>query len=94
MDAFKLNFHHGGKFIVNGGSWLYVGGQLGYIDISDLDKWSYFELEKEVKKLYPSLKSIAYLKSGMTFNEGLTFLTNDNDCWIILTWVSDESIEV
>ena len=61
MDAFTMNFHHGGKFVIIGGSWSYVGGQLGYIDIIDLDKWSYFELEKEVKKLYLNLKTIAYL---------------------------------
>ena len=30
----------------------------------------------------------------MTFIEGLTFLTNDNDCWVMLTRVSEGSIEV
>ena len=62
MDAFIMNFHHGGKFVVNGGFWSHIDGQLGYRDITDLDKWSYFGLEKEVKKLYPGLKTIAYLK--------------------------------
>ena len=26
IDAFTMNFHHGGTFVVNGGSWSYVGG--------------------------------------------------------------------
>ena len=72
MCPFTINLYHGKKFIENKGYWSYVGGILGYLDI---DKCSYSELEKYVRKglAYPSIKRIAYLKTGMSFSEGLTF---------------------
>ena len=30
----------------------------------------------------------------MTFNESLPFLINDNDCWVMLTWVRDGNTKV
>ena len=60
MDRLTLNFHHGGNFVHNGCSCSYIGGQLRYIDIQNLDKFSYFELEKEVMKLLLGLDPTSY----------------------------------
>ena len=42
---------------------------------------------------YPGIKRITYLKSGMSFSEGLTFYSN-NGCLEMLSWVREGSIDV
>ena len=40
MDAFTLNFNHGGKFIQNEATQSYVGGSIGYLDAYRLNTFS------------------------------------------------------
>ena len=49
MDAFTINFHHGGKIIHNRATWSYVSESIGNLDVSNFDKFLYFELEMNVK---------------------------------------------
>ena len=94
MYALTINFHHGGKFIENGATWSYVGGNIDYLDVLSLDTFSYFHLERNVKIIYVGIRRIAYLKLGMGFSEGITFLNDDNRCKEMLKWVREGKIEV
>ena len=44
--------------------------------------FSYYELEKDVRQGlgHVGIKRIAYLRSGMSFTDGLTFFSNDVGC--------------
>lgn len=79
---FTINLCHGDNLIENSGFWSYIGGVLEHLNIYRLDTFSYYELEKDVRRGlgYVGIKMIAYLKSGMGFSEGLTFFVNDNEC--------------
>lgn len=94
MDQFTTNFHHGGKFILSGGRWSYVGGSIRYLNAFSLDTFSYFELEKDVKVIYAGIKRIAYLKPEMSFSEGITFFGDGYGCWNMLSWVTEGEINV
>ena len=59
-----------------------------------MDKFSCLELEKDLRVIDASIKSIAYLKPRMGFSRGLTFFTNDNGCWEMLSWARDVRIDV
>ena len=69
MDSFTINFHHGGKFILHGATWSYVGGSIGYLDVYSLDTFSFLQLERDVKVVYAGIRRITYLKPGMGFSE-------------------------
>ena len=73
MDSFTINFYHGGKFILHGVIWSYVGGSIGYLDVYSLDTFSYFQLEKDVRVINIDIRRVAYLKPRMGFSEGITF---------------------
>ena len=94
MDVFTINFHHGGKFKHIGATWFYVGGSICYLDVFSLDTFSYFDLERNVKSIYARIRRIAYLKPGLSFNEGSTFFNDDHGCWDILKRVRESEIDV
>ena len=93
MDVFTINFHHGGEFIHNGATWSYVGGSIGNLDVSSLDTFLFFELEKIVKYIYAGIRRIAYLKPRTGFSQGITFFNEDNGYWEMLKWVREDRIE-
>ena len=92
MDAFTINFHHGRKFIQNGATWTYVGGNIGYLDLLSLDTFSYFKGERDMKIIYVSIRRIVYLKPYLGFNEDNTFFNDDNGCWEMLKLVREDKI--
>ena len=58
MNAFTINFHHGGKFIQNRATWSYISGSISNLDVFSLDTFSYFELERNVKYFYVGTRRI------------------------------------
>ena len=94
MDVFTINFHQDGKFIQNGATWSYVGGSISYLDVFNLDTFSYFDQERDVKIIYASIKMIAYLKPRMGFSEGITFFNDDHGFWDMLKCVREGKIDV
>lgn len=58
---FDIHFHHGGSIVKDGGLELYVGGNITHKVDFDEDRFGYFDLIDEVKKLgYDQWSKLTY----------------------------------
>ncbi|KAI4345041.1 hypothetical protein L6164_012209 [Bauhinia variegata] len=94
MDDFTVTLHHGGHF-ENGPPRRYVGGSVNHWDNCDPDRMSIPVLVDFFKSLgYISYKSCNYLITGLSLENGLVKLKNDNDIHLMVEDLKDEVVKV